>query len=113
MLEPSVINSLKTRVEMAFDRRNKVHFDVKEGVKLSVYIKNVPSLVVKLYRINTRAYYRTHQAEVPAHITLDGLKAHEEVTYDYSGVSPLTRARREFTFASLADTRYNHIHSSL
>jgi hypothetical protein len=105
MLTPSLLTQLRESVEMEFDRRNKTHFDVKEPIKLAVNLKNVPSLLVKLFKINTRAYYRTHKAEVPASITLDGLRAHEENTYDYSTVSSLTRTRREFTFASLADAR--------
>jgi hypothetical protein len=50
----------------------------------AVHLKNVPSLMVKIFKINTRSYYRKHQKEVDAAINLDGLTAHEE----YNLVSP-------------------------
>ena len=45
-------------------------------------------LLVKLFKINQRAYYRQNLREVDASINLDGLTAWEERTVKFDDVDP-------------------------
>ena len=115
----SEANALRTRVDIEFAPQNKRRFEVrcclegpkhthnfakvKEPVELAVFVKNVPQLLVKVFKINTTAFYRSQKREVrvfpylsvsarhslatflfaqntqiDAAIDLDGLTAHEE-----------------------------------
>lgn len=51
---------------------------MKGEVSLSVYVKNVSRLVVKVFKINARAYFRSKLQEVSTSLELDGLTPHEE-----------------------------------
>jgi hypothetical protein len=68
-------------------------------VSIDVDVKNVETLVVKVFEINTLNYYASRQQEVDTSIDLDGLVAAEEKTYRYKE-PPLRRVRRTFEFAS-------------
>jgi hypothetical protein len=104
-LGPSQANALRNRVDIVFASENKTYFEVKDDVSLDVWVKNVSSLVVKVFKVNTRGYYRSKLTEVDAGLELDGLTAHEENTITYDGVNTFHRFRRTLTFASMRDTR--------
>lgn len=74
-------------------------------VTLHAVIKNVPTVTLKVYRINTTAYYTTHNKEVDAKIELDGLIPHETLTFDLSAAASLTRVEKTFTLDSLRGQR--------
>ena len=67
---------------------------------LDLYVKNVDTLIVKVFEINTQNFYREHLAEIGSDINLDGLVANEEKTYTYQE-PPLLRVRRHFEFPVL------------
>jgi len=108
---------------------------VDDPVNLSVYVKNVDRLVVKVFQINTRSYYRQNLREVADDINLvtlrfslqttlhglhycpfenvdngsdasqDGLWPHHEFTFEYGAQSPFRRVRRQLSFDALRNSR--------
>ena len=63
-------------------------------------MKNVETLIVKVFEVNTQNFYREHLTEIGPDINLDGLVANEEKTYAYHE-PPLRRVRRHFEFPLL------------
>ena len=78
MLPPEALRSLKERVDIDFAFTNKTDVGVNEPIKLEVFVKNAPTLLVKVYEINARHFYRTHGREIDTDINLDGLVANAE-----------------------------------
>ena len=58
-----------------FSHYNKQNFKMNEEVILSVKVKNIPHLQVKLFEINTDAYFRKNLKPFTSDINLDGLEA--------------------------------------
>lgn len=52
------------RVELSFAPCNPKHVKASARVILQLDVKNVPTLLVKVYDINTRTYYTTNKSEV-------------------------------------------------
>ena len=100
MLPPSKYQQLKERIDLDFEYANKRLFGADEAVGLDLLVKNVKTLIVKVYEINTRNYYRENLRPIDTSINLDGLVANEESTQKYSE-GPLRRVRRHFEFPSL------------
>ncbi len=101
LLPASHLKSLKERVTLNFAPTNKKIFGAKEAVSLALDIKNVKNLIVKVYRVNAKNYYRKLQREVQANLTLDGLVANQEKVYRYGNTTPLRLVRRTFSFPKL------------
>ena len=99
--DPAKYQALQERVDIEFAPTNKPAFRGNEAVTLDVDIKNVSTLVVKVFEINTLNYYLKNGKELSTAIDLDGLVAGEETTYTYEE-SPLSRVRRTFSFPSLS-----------
>ena len=100
MLSPSAYKALKERIEIEFAPTNKKLFRSDERVQLTLRIKNVKSLIVKVYEINTFNYYRDMRREISTDIDLDGLVPNEETVHEYKEVA-LRRVEREFAFERL------------
>lgn len=98
---PGYLQSLKDRVEIEFALTNRPAFGAGDPVALEVDVKNVQTLVVKVYEIHALNYILATGREPDTSIDLDGLVAGEEKTYTYSD-PPLRRMRRRFEFPSLA-----------
>ncbi len=101
MLPAAQYKALKERIDLDFAPTNKELFAADEPVSLDLEVKNVATLIVKVFEINTQNFYRQNLAPVDTDINLDGLVANEEKTYQYDD-PPLRRVRRHFEFASLA-----------
>jgi hypothetical protein len=101
MLPPAQYKALKERIDLDFAYSNKEQFADDEPVTLDLDVKNVRTLIVKVFEINTRNYYRQNLSEVDTDVNLDGLVANEEKTYEYPE-PPLRRVRRHFEFPSLS-----------
>lgn len=94
ILGPSRVAALRERVEIDLAATNPRRIAREANVFLDVDIKNVPSLVVKVFRINTIAYFTgQNAAEVNTDIDLDGLVAHDELTLSFD-TPPMRRVRR-------------------
>ena len=100
MLPASDYQALKERVDIDFEHTRKTTFAPEDKVALGVYIKNVKTLLVKVYELNAFNYYRERGREVDTTVNLDGLVANEEKTYTYDE-PPLRRVRRTFEFPNL------------
>ena len=100
LLPPEQFRQLKERIDIDFAYTNKTDFAADEPVKLDLFVKNVPTLLVKVFEINTQNFYRTQQHEVDTDINLDGLVANAEQTLTYTD-PPLRRLARHFEFATL------------
>ncbi len=102
MLPPANYQQLKERVDLDFAPSNPRLFAADQSVNLDVDVKNVSTLIVKVYRINALNYYQDQARQVSTNINLDGLVANEEQTYQYDE-PPLRRVRRHFEFPSLSE----------
>ncbi len=100
MLSPNDYKDLKERIDIDFAHTNKTQFELNEPVVLDLYIKNVASLTVKVFEINTLNYYTAHQRQVQTDIDLDGLVANREKSHAYDEPS-LRRVKRTFSFPSI------------
>ncbi len=100
LLSPAEYQTLKERVDIDFAPTNRAHFSADDAVSLNLEIKNVSTLIVKVYEINTRNYYRENLREVNTDINLDGLVANWEETHEY-GEPSLRRVSRRFDFPQL------------
>jgi len=99
--DPARLEALKERVDLEFAPTNPAAFGAAEPVRLDVFVKNVETLVVKVFEVNAFAYHQAHGREVDASIDLDGLVASEEQTHTYQE-PPLRRVKRTFEFPGLS-----------
>lgn len=100
LLPPALFQQLKERVDIDFAYTNKTQFEPDEPVKLDLFVKNAGTLIVKVFEINTKNYYRGQLREVDTDISLDGLVANVEQTHPLSA-APLRRMPRKFEFPQL------------
>ncbi|MBI2923365.1 MAG: hypothetical protein HYY18_20095 [Planctomycetes bacterium] len=99
--DPAACQALKERVEIGFALTNRTWFAAGDPVTLDVDVKNVPTLVVKVFEINALNYFLANGRDVDTSIDLDGLVASEEQTHRYAE-APIRRVRRTFPFPALA-----------
>src|SRR6185436_1461904 len=98
--DPGHTQALKDRIEISFPPHNPTVYRANDPVKLDVDVKNVETLAVKVFEINTLNYYSAKGEELDTSIDLDGLVAAEEKTYTYKD-PPMRRVRRTFEFPML------------
>jgi hypothetical protein len=99
-LPPAHFAAFKDRVDIDFAYTNKTDFASDEPVKLDLFIKNAPTLLVKVFEVNTANFYRAQLREVDTDINLDGLVANIEQSHK-SDDPPLRRTAKSFTFPQL------------
>ncbi|MDF1825154.1 MAG: hypothetical protein P1U68_10960 [Verrucomicrobiales bacterium] len=104
LLTPAQVQSIKERVEISFLPDNPASFGSDDEVVLKVAVKNVSDLLVKVYEINSHAYYLDQQREINTDLNLDGLVANEEKRYKYDDTS-MIRHSEVFSFESLSGKR--------
>ncbi len=100
MLSPAEFQALKDRIDLDFAETNKQRFAAEDPVSLDLFVKNVKTLIVKVYEINAANFYRQNQTDVNTDINLDGLVANQEKTHEYPE-PPLRRVSRHFEFPEL------------
>ena len=100
LLSPAQFKSLKDRIDLRFAYTNPRVFGPGDAVSVDLAVKNVESLIVKVFEINARNYYRDHLSDVDTDINLDGLVANEERTVAYAE-PPLRRVARHFDFPKI------------
>ena len=96
MIPPPILRALKERIDIDLLPTCRTRFGIEEPVVLRVGVKNVPSLLVRVYEINAFSYYQNKGKEIDTAVDLDGLVANREQTYAYQ--QPALR-RHEETFA--------------
>jgi hypothetical protein len=92
VLGPARVAALRERVDLELAIDNPAAFDAHARVALSVWVKNVPRLVVKVFRIQSLAHFLARGADVDVTIDLDGLSASHEETLTFDG-GPLARVQ--------------------
>jgi len=100
LMPPAKYQALKNRVDIEFDHANEVFFGPNDPVSISLWVKNVEKLVVRVFEINTVNYCRQNGRDVNTDIDLDGLVANDEQIYSYTE-PPLRRVKRAFSFPKL------------
>ncbi|KAJ4462901.1 putative Actin-binding protein F [Paratrimastix pyriformis] len=88
---PDAVRELKERVVLQFAPTNPTRFRAEDPVALQLWLKNVPTLVVNIFAVNTTTYYRTTKREIDATLDLDGLVASERLTLTYPEPPTLQR----------------------
>src|SRR5262249_42816520 len=65
-LGPARAAALRERVDLAWCLHTPTRFSADEPVVLEADVKNVPELVVKVFRVDPLAYFQHHRREVNA-----------------------------------------------
>ncbi len=88
MLPQERAQALRQRVELTLAPDNPLRHDANQTTELKVDIKNVDTLVVCIYKINSEAYYRTHDRTIDTDIDLDALvpTVERQIKYTQDGV---------------------------
>ena len=92
MLSSVAVNALKNRIDLDFPADNKEFFKSTKPVKLKLAVKNVDTLLVKAFEINTFNFYSRNLKPVDTAINLDGLSATWERVLKYKD-APMLRPR--------------------
>lgn len=93
VLGPARAAALRERIELTWCAHNPTRFAADEAIELEVDVKNVPELVVKVFRIDPLAYFQHHRREVDSALDLDGLAASHEQVLRFTD-PPIVRVRR-------------------
>ena len=101
LISPEEYRAIKERVDLDFAPDNPPVFLPDEPVRLKVFVKNVPTLIVKIYEINTLNYYRDTGRPLNLAINLDGLApSFPEKKFEFREPKDL-RVERTFEFPEL------------
>jgi len=100
MIDGMAVNSLRDRVDLDFPPTNKEFFSANEAVDLKLAVKNVQTLLIKAFEINTFNHYSRNLQPVDTAINLDGLSATWERVVNYTD-PPMLRTVRTFDFPEL------------
>ncbi len=100
MLPPETYRKLRDRIDIDFAKTNQDYYEPDDAVSLDVFVKNVSTMIVKVFEINAANFYRDTGREVNTDINLDGLVASREETIKYTE-PPLRRMKRTFEFPEL------------
>jgi len=98
--DPRRLEALERRVEIEFPPTQRTLFAADDAVQLAVDVKNVPTLLVKVFAIDSYRFHVERQREVDATIDLDGVVPNFEQTAT-SNEPPLRRVRRTFDLPML------------
>lgn len=102
ILTPSVADALKERVDLDFLPVNPKTFGASEPVRLSLAVKNIKTLLVKIYTVDLLAFRRgTAAAGFERNADLEGILPTAERAFTYEE-PPLRRVVRSYDFPELA-----------
>ena len=90
------------KVALEFRPENKEKFKPHELVQLSVDVKNVETIHVRVFEFNTETYYRKNLKPFDTAVDLDGLEAKINHKFDYTEPKN-AMVRRKFEFPELND----------
>ena len=84
ILSPAEVNDLMKETQLTICDFNKENFNVNDDVELVLEIKNVQTLYVNIYEINTENYYYSNKKKFDENITLDGIVPTFEDIFSYN-----------------------------
>ena len=73
ILSSAQINDLMKEIQLTICEYNKELFNVNEDIELNLEIKNIQTLYVNIYEINTENYYYSNKSAFDSSISLDGI----------------------------------------
>jgi len=100
-LTPDQLKKLAESKEITICSYNKEFYKGSDSVTLQVRIKNIPSLMVKVFEFKSENYYLKTYNQLDGSINLDGLVAAEETNYDFKE-APIRRFVHTFNFESIS-----------
>ena len=100
-LTPDQLKELAESKEITICSYNKEFYKGSDSVTLQVRIKNIPSLMVKVFEFKSENYYLKTYNQLDGSINLDGLVAAEETNYDFKE-APIRRFVHTFNFESIS-----------
>jgi len=100
LLTPEEYQRLKERVDIDFATGNPAVVGPEDAIRLGLFLKNTPALLIKVYEINTLNYYRQSGRPLDLALNLDGLVASSERRTEYKD-GPERRIARTFDFPEL------------
>ncbi|MCQ2815850.1 MAG: hypothetical protein MJ252_01160 [archaeon] len=83
-LMPEEIAELNKKIKLKILPTNKKKFEVDEEIKLKLQIKNIQTLMVNIYEINTENYYLSKGSEIDEKLSLDGITPTNEQIFVFS-----------------------------
>jgi len=95
------LEELAQRVEIKFPPSARSSFAALDAVVIEADVKNVPTLLVKVFAIDAFRYHVAMGKEIDEDIELDGLVANFEQRFQYDA-APLLRVRRRFELPILS-----------
>lgn len=93
--------ALRDRVDLDLARDNPARLGAGDSVAIAADVKNVPSLTLKVFRVDELAYFLAHGAEPTTAIDLDGLAGGFEETIRLDAPA-MQRVRRRFELPACA-----------
>ena len=72
ILSSHEINELMEEIILTISEHNKENFNINEDIELYLEIKNIQTLYINIYEINTENYYYTNNNEFNSDISLEG-----------------------------------------
>ncbi|WP_145421790.1 hypothetical protein [Planctomycetes bacterium K23_9] len=93
MLSAPQRQAIRDSTQLRLTAENKVRYAADEPTELTVDVKNIDELVLRIYQINTDAYYRSSSKPINTDIDLDGLVASSEQTLRFD--QPAIERHRE------------------
>lgn len=96
-LSESALKDLKDSKELSICKSNKKAFGPKEQVRLTLELKNIQSLIIRVFEISTENWYKKSMVEISDSINLDGLVAQDEGVVALSEI-PIKKYRKDFDF---------------
>ncbi len=83
-LSPDEQRELQSRVELKFTLNNPTYYRPSDTVRLTLDLKNIPELLVKVYRLNARNILMQRKQPIATDLDLDGLVANVEKRIAYA-----------------------------
>ncbi len=88
-LTPDEQRELQSRIELKFTIQNPTYYRPSDPVRLTLDLKNVNELLVKVYRLNARNILEQRKLPIGTDLDLDGLVANVEKRLAFSQPSEL------------------------
>jgi hypothetical protein len=95
LMKPAEYQALRERIDLEFSHTNPEHFAVDDDVQLKLHVKNIDTLILKVFRINAFNFYRINHQPITTGLDLDGLVAEDETVFTYQEPD-LRRVERTF-----------------
>ena len=90
---------LAKKKEITICEHNSKEFKVNEDIKIDLDIKNIRSINISIYEINTENYYLEKKEEINGSLDIDGLIASKNYDIKIEGTeNPLKRIRKTIEF---------------